>query len=217
MAVVEMAVKNEKNSCRAIFVFLSFYAYPAESGNNISLGICGIGFTSENETRGFYFSGYFINFSHQTSRGIGFNISPLHYYSSAKDPGVLFLTFVNTSLFYNFLKDKYFVLGIFGSLNAIAINYNRFDFIELYTGIKFSIHNIDLLGSGFYKDSIFGYDFLAIELGYKYNNEGRRGFYGFVGIDLLTALYHRAINKKDDFRKYQKDQIVCQGLLRSVI
>jgi hypothetical protein len=189
----------------AQFLFLlSFHIYSLENKYDISLGVFGISISSENESTGFYFSGYAINLSYQSSIGIGINISPLHYSFNIKNPDVYSLTFINVSAFYNFLNTNYFILGPFGSINAI--NYNRPNFIELHTGIKFLIHNIDLSGNDLHKDSIFGFDLLVIETGYKYNSEGGQGFYAFIGVDLLTTLYNYAINRKDNFKNHQKEQ-----------
>jgi hypothetical protein len=185
----------EKKVVAYFLFFLSFHVYSLEYKNYISLGVFGIDISSENKNAGFNFSGYFINLSYQSSRGIGIDISPLHYSSNIKNPDLLSLTFVNVSAFYNFFKNDYFILGPFGSINAI--NYNRPGFIELHTGIKFSIRNIDFSGNYFYKDSIFDFDLLVIEVGYKYNSKGRQGIYAFIGVDLLSTLYNYAINKKE--------------------
>jgi hypothetical protein len=204
---MEIEISMEKKKIIAHFLFLfSFHLYSLEHRNYISLGVFGIDISSENENDGFNFSGCFINLSYQSSGGIGIDISPLHYSVNIKNPDILSLTFVNISAFYNFLKNDYFILGPFGSINAI--NYNRPDFIELITGIKFLIRNIDLSGNDFYRDSIFGFDLFAIEVGYKYSNMGRQGFYAFIGVDLLSTVYNHALNRKNDVKKYQKDQLV---------
>jgi hypothetical protein len=186
-------------------LFLSFLpVYSFEYGNNLSLGVLGLGVSTENETPFLYFYGNVINFTYQPIGGFGVKLSPLHFSFNDECSGDFSLTFINTSLFYDFLNHGHFILGPFGFINAIK--YNNPEFFELHAGITFSIRNIDFRDVELYKDSIFGFDFLVVELGYKFNNRGKQGFYTFIGMDLLTALYSYSVtHKKDDVEKYQKE------------
>jgi hypothetical protein len=172
-------------------------------GNNFNLGVLGLGVSTENEPPFLYFYGSVINFTYQPAGGFGVEISPLHFSSNNEGSCDFSLTFINTSLFYDFFKHEHFILGPFGSINAIK--YNNPEFFELHAGITFSIRNINFWDTDFYKDSIFGFDFLAVELGYKYNNRGKQGFYAFIGMDLLTTLYSYCVSHKGDIEKYQKE------------
>jgi hypothetical protein len=184
--------------------FFSSYAYSFEYANNLSLGVFGMGFSPTKEGSGAYFFGHVINFNYQSTSRFGVNISPLHFSWHDEAFRTFSLTFVNTSFFYDFLKDEHLVLGPFGSLSAIK--HNCFNFFELHGGITFSIRNINFFDPDFYKDSILGLDFFVIELGYKYNNKGQHGFYVNIGMDLLTFAYaHFAAEKKDEIEKYQKE------------
>ena len=186
-------------------LFLSFLpVYSFEYGNNLSLGVLGLGVSTENENLFLYFYGNVVNFTYQSSGGFGLKLSPLHFSFYNEGFGDFSLTFINTSLFYDFFQHEHFILGPFGSINAVK--YNNPEFFELHAGITFSIRNINFWDFEFYNDSIFGFDFLVVELGYKYNNRGKQGFYTFIGMDLLTTLYsYSATRKKDDIEKYQKE------------
>jgi hypothetical protein len=187
--------------------FLSFYAYAFEYANNLSLGVFGMGISPTKKNPGAFFFGHVINFNYQSTSGFGVNISPLHFSWYDEAFRTFSLTFINTSFFYDFLKDEHLVLGPFGSLSAIK--HNCPVFFELHGGITFLIRNINFYDPDFYKDSIFGLDFLVIELGYKYNNKGQYGFYANLGMDLLTLTYaHFATQKKDEIEKYQKEHPV---------
>jgi hypothetical protein len=194
---------NKRIVIMQFLFFLSLRVYPFEYRNNLGLGILGIGVSFENESPGGYFFGNVINFTCQSSSGFGVNVSPLHFSTYTKNPELFSLTFINVSVFYNFLDNEHFILGPFGSISAI--NYNCPDLFELHAGITFSIRNIDFFGDSLYNDSKFGFDFLVVELGYKYNNKGIQGFYASIGMDLLTALYYHAKAGKDDVKEYQKE------------
>jgi hypothetical protein len=109
---------------------------------------------------------------------------------------------IKATNFYNFFKDERFVLGPIGSINAINNIFT--DFFELHTGITFSIRNF--FDYDFYKNSIFGFTFLTVEAGYRYNNKGANGFYASISMDLISALYgYLAGEKKDEAEIYQKE------------
>ncbi|MDR0387027.1 MAG: hypothetical protein LBH57_03230 [Treponema sp.] len=187
--------------------FLSFRAYSFVPGISLNLGVMGIGVSFENTNVAGYFWGNIGTFAYQSSWGFGVNVSPVHFFSDMNDPTSYSLTFVNTSVFYNFLKHDHLILGPFGSVNAVM--YNRPDFFEFHGGITFLIRNINFFSPDFYKNSILGVDFLVVELGYTYNNKGGQGFYIRAGMDLLSILFQsKQTELKEDFDEYQKEHPV---------
>jgi hypothetical protein len=194
---------KEKIVITQCLFLLSLSIYPLEFENNLSLGVLGFGVFPKNGNVGWYFWGHVGNFTYQSTNGFGLNISPFHIFYNLEDSGGLLLTFVNTSFFYNFLRNEQYILGPVGSMNAI--NYNHPGFFEVQAGIRFSIRNINFWDPDFYKEGIFGFDFLIAELGYRYNNKDSNGFYAIIGVDLLTGVYsYAASQKKEDIEKYQK-------------
>jgi hypothetical protein len=164
----------------------------------------GIGVSFEKSNVAWYFLGNVGTFAYQSAWGFGINVSPVYFFSEINDSTTSTLTFVNTSVFYNLLKDEHLILGPFGSVNAVM--YNRPDFLELHGGVTFLIRNINFFSPDFYKDSILGVDFLVIELGYRYNNKGGQGFYIRAGMDLLSILFQSKRNEyQEDFDKYQRN------------
>jgi hypothetical protein len=183
---------------------LSLPVYSFELRNNIRFGIFGLGVSSENKSASGYMYGGAAKFTYQSDHGFGGEISPLHFSYINEGSGYFALTFINTALFYNFFKHENFVLGPFTSINAIK--YKDPGFFELHAGIRFSVCNISFWDLDLYKDSIFGYDVLIIELGYRYNNRGKHGFHAFIGTDLLTGLYTlAAIASGDNIKKHQEE------------
>jgi hypothetical protein len=183
---------------------LSLPVYSFDLRNNIRFGNLGVGVSPENRSPSWYAYGSAIKFTYQSDHGFGIEVSPLHFSSINEGSNYFSLTFINTSVFYNVFKDDNFVLGPFFSINAIK--YKNPAFFELHTGITFSICNISIGEHNLYKDSIFGYDLLIIELGYKYNNNGKQRFYAFIGTDLLSGLYLFAgLASGDNIKKYQEE------------
>jgi hypothetical protein len=183
---------------------LSLPIYSFEFGNNFSLGVLGFGVSPKNGSAGWYTWGHVGNFTYQSEYGFGVNISPLNFFTNNEDSDSFFLTFVNTSFFYNIFRDEHFILGPVASVNAI--DYKHPGFFEVHGGIRFSMRNLNFWDPGFYKDNILGFDCLIVELGYRYNNKNGHGFYTFIGADLLTGVYYLAAIASDaDPKKYQEE------------
>jgi hypothetical protein len=198
---------NKRIIITQLLLFLSFSVYSFEFGNNLSLGVLGLGVSPKYKDVGWYFFGNVINFTHQSPRGLGVKASPLHFSFNDEGSDVLIfsLTFLNASLFYNFLRNENFILGPFSSIDAVR--HNRPGFFELHTGLIFSIRNKNFWETDFYNgNSIIGIDFLTVELGYKYNNKGNQGFYAYIGLDLLTSIFVSLIDyKNDNLGKYRRE------------
>jgi hypothetical protein len=163
-----------------------------------------VGVSPENKSPNWYAYGSAVKFTYQSDHGFGVELSPLHFSYIDEGSGYFSLTFINALFFYNVFKHENYVLGPFGSINALK--YKNPGFFELHAGIRFSICNISFAEHNLYKDSIFGYDFLIIELGYKYNNNGKQRFYAFIGTDILSGLYLFAgLASGDNIKKYQEE------------
>jgi hypothetical protein len=168
-----------------------------------SLGILGVSIFSSTESSDVYMQGRFFNFLLQSDVGVGVSISPLALYSCINDTSIFYLTFVNLSIFYDFLKRNNFILGPFVSTNGVK--YNRLDFFEFRAGLTFSIWNVNSNDYHSPDSSLFELNFFFAELGYSYNNDTQGKFYAYLGIDILAGLYVMGMGKKDVFEKYQKE------------
>jgi hypothetical protein len=188
-----------------LLLFLSYHIYAFEhkyGSGDLSLGTLGFCIFPEKEYVNGYVFGRVLDFTFQSYSGLGITISPFNFFVYNSDVAYLFLTFINTSIFYNLFRDEHFILGPVGSINAINNRYP--DFLELHTGITFSMRNF--FEYDFYKNSIFGFTLLTVEAGYRYNNKGANGFYASISMDFISALYgYLAGEKKDAAEKYQKE------------
>jgi hypothetical protein len=195
---------NKRKIILQFLFLLSFSVYSFELGNNIRPGVLGLGFSTENENHSWYLYGGVLKFTYQSTNGFGVGISPFHFSFMNEGSSYFSFTFINTSFFYNIFRDDNYVLGPFCSINVLK--YKNPGFFEVHAGITFSICNISFWDVDLYKDSILGYDFLIVELGYKYTNEGKQGFYAFIGTDLLSGFYNlAAVAVGGDAEKYQKE------------
>jgi hypothetical protein len=179
-----------------------------ELENSIGLGILGIGISGSMKSNEVYVYGDLFNFLLQSDIGVGINISPLIIFSGINDINTFYLTFVNTSIFYNFLKNKNIILGPFISINGVR--HNHHGSFEFHSGLMFLMRNMDFNNYYPTSGSLFGRDFLFAEVGYKYNNDNQGIFYAHLGIDILSALYLVGMGKKDDIDKYQKEHSLYQ-------
>jgi hypothetical protein len=189
---------------RASIIFLlslacHIYAFEHKYGSS-DLGLGNLGFYFSSEDEGINAFGNVFNFTTRFIGGIGMTISPLNFFIYNSDAHFL-ATFINASVFYNFFRDEHFILGPFGSINAINNSFP--DFFELHTGITFLMRNF--FDYDYYKNSIFGFTFLAVEVGYRHNNRDASGFYASISMDLISMLFGLAGDKKDEAEKYQKE------------
>jgi len=173
---------------------------------SISLGILGVSINSDNGWfSDLYLYGRFLNFMYQFENGLGVTLSPLTFFLHFEDDDDFIssekslLTFVNTSLFYNFADEsdrRSDVFGPFVSIHAIAHGNPRF--VELRCGLIFSA------GGNNTNASIFNLELLVLEVGYKYNRNNRHGFYASIGINLIAAA--RFFGSEDDFERHQRER-----------
>jgi len=172
-----------------------------KGATGIGFGYLGIGFTADANNKDGYLFGCLLNFMYQSEIGLGITASPLTFFINFNDYNNYSLTFVNLSLFYNFLYNmqEYLVLGPFVFIHAIK--YDNPGFIEFRSGFRFSLRNREI-SSFYFKDSMFNSDLLVIEPGYKYNKTTGHGFYVHVGIDLLIAL--GLLGNKNDIENYYR-------------
>jgi hypothetical protein len=177
------------------------YSFDGEAG--ISLGFLGVGYTSNAEISDGYFHGRLLNFIYQSEIGIGLSVSPLVFHLGIKNNDYSSLTFVNASLFYNFFREtrSFLILGPFISVNAVK--YNNPWFAEFRSGLTFSLRNL-LHGVFYSENDVFNSDFFHVELGYRYNENEKHGFYIHAGVDLLAVLWFFASVKANDYENYQK-------------
>jgi hypothetical protein len=117
------------NNCmKVIFILLCFLLilsplYSDEDDNKfeISLGVFGAGTDSNTYSSSGYYYARLVNLMYQPENGLGITFSPLVFYMGIKNTEDYSLTFINTSVFYNFIKQNrsYFILGPFVSANVI--------------------------------------------------------------------------------------------------
>jgi len=179
-----------------LLFFLTLNIYSGDYG--LSSGVMGVGISSENSFDNGYLFGNFFNFVYQSEIGFGFEVSPLSIFWNMKDKSVFSSTFLNATVFYNFLKHKYFVFGLFTKVHMLEdIKPNYFG---LQSGLMFSIREFD-------DDSIlfFGIiNIINVELGYTYTN-GTSAFYTQVGIDALVVAALFSGDRQRDADNYKKD------------
>jgi hypothetical protein len=170
-----------------LLIFSLSTLYSLEEEFSLSLGVLGLGFNSDFETAGGYGNGRFLNFMYQSSTGLGFSLSPLVFFHNDMDNQSL--TFVNGSLFYNFLIKTHVRTGEGFFLGpSIAVNAVRSEdptFVEFRSGLFFSLRLFDILYTA---NNRFAIDIFFVELGYKYNKIDRHGFYAHIGFDLVAMI-----------------------------
>jgi hypothetical protein len=160
----------------------------AYSQIGISWGILGAGFSANKYPDSGYVYVQALNFSYQTSFGLGFSASPLdaYYYFVGKNNSSI--TFVNISSYFDFLKDDSLLLAPFVMLRSIDLD--ELYFSELRTGVRFSINNLyELFSYNNELDRLIFKNFsLIAEIGYHYN-KFQQGYYAYLGIDIISALF----------------------------
>jgi hypothetical protein len=90
------------------------------------------------------------------------------------------LTLINSQVYYSFIKNKRFLLGPFLGVNALCVT--KLDVFEFTAGVVFSARGVFEQFSGSNLPIFF--EILQIQMGYKYNNEGRGRFFAQIGLDL---------------------------------
>ncbi|MDR0558042.1 MAG: hypothetical protein LBG43_09325 [Treponema sp.] len=90
------------------------------------------------------------------------------------------LTLINSHVYYNFLKNKHFLLGPFLGVNALCVT--NMDVFEITAGIVFSVRGAFERFSGL--DLPIFFELLQIQMGYKYNNERKGQFFAQISLDL---------------------------------
>jgi hypothetical protein len=108
-----------------------------EARSELILGVFGAGLSSDTGISGGRLFGRFLSFEYWPKTGWDMRLSPLHFSTDIKNKEEFSLTFVNASLFYDFIKSADYVCGVFAS--ASAVNYSRPDFFELRSGLVFLI------------------------------------------------------------------------------
>jgi hypothetical protein len=160
-----------------ILFFIVPKIYSLENG--ISSGIFGAGVSIEEGFADWFLFGHIVNFTSEFDSGLGISLSPLNFSVGIKDFRLISLTFLNMSVFYDFLKNENILFGPFTSLNTLT--YNRLDYFEVKTGLTFSLKD--------FRDGLFCFNYLYSELGYKYNNNSNKhSLYIQLGVDLLWPI-----------------------------
>ena len=176
--------------------------YSVESEFEISLGILGFDVTSDMQAADVFGFGRLLNLTYKSYTGLGFTISPLLFFYADNDHNSL--TFVNTSLFYNFLinTSENFIFGPLVTVSAVQ--YGHPSFVEFRSGLIFSFRSADIY---YAKDSIFAIDVFHVEVGYRYNKTDRHGFFAHIGFDLVGVLYFIGAfsGKGQELDDYQKE------------
>lgn len=157
----------------------------------VNWGVLGFGFSGTQSIDNGYVYAEAMVFSYTTNFGLSFSVSPLniqHYFVGENNDTI---TFVNVSGYFDFFKDDSVLFAPFAMVRVIDCN--KFDFMELRCGIKFSINNLfEIFGSNKPIDSmIFKYLSLVVELGYIGHdyNKVQQGYYAHIGIDIISALF----------------------------
>jgi hypothetical protein len=176
---------NMKRIIVLLFILMASNAY-AQIG--ISWGILGAGFSANKYPDSGYAYVQALNFSYQTNFGLGFSLSPLdayYYFAGENDSSI---TFVNISSYFDFIKDDSLLLAPF--IMSRLVDLNEPYFSEFRTGIRFSINNLYELFSynSELERSIFKDFSLIAEIGYNYN-KAQHGYYAYLGIDIISALF----------------------------
>ncbi|MCL2765988.1 MAG: hypothetical protein FWD40_12045 [Treponema sp.] len=191
-----------------IIIFLLFFmlcnVYAVHGEASISLGILGFSFNSEVGDNSGFIYGNFIKLAYEMHNGIGISFSPFVFFICINSNDSA-LTFINPTLYYNILnkRSRYFVLCPFISINAIRNDWPQF--VEYYSGISFSLRNINI--EGYYsRDSIFSSDFFFVDLGYRYNKLHKHRFYVHFGIDIITAAWLAGFGRISEYEKQQREQ-----------
>ena len=166
---------------------------------SLSLGVLGLGFDSDMKTFEGYGYARLLNFMYLSENGLGLNFSPLVFFYKNMDN--YSLTFVNGSIFYNFLKnaDNGLILGPL--IGTHAVQYKNPSFVEFRTGLFFSFRNAD---NTYAENSLLSVDIFFVELGYKYNKKEGHGIYAYVGVDLLAALELVGLMNLGSYEDYKK-------------
>jgi hypothetical protein len=163
-------------------------ASSAYSQFGIKWGVLGVGFSANKYPDSGYVYAQAFNFSYQTDFGLGFAVSPLdaYYYFSGKNNSSV--TFANVSSYFDFLKDDSLLLAPFIMLRSVDLD--KLNFIELRTGVRFSINNLSkLFGyNNELNELIFKDLSLVAEIGYNYN-KNQQEYYAYLGIDIISALF----------------------------
>lgn len=187
----------------SFFLLISGSMYSLEGEFSLSFGVLGAGLNSETGITGGYFYGRLFSFAYYSETGLGVLASPFVFFSGIKE-NVFSCTFINVSLLYNFFKHtrENLILGPYAAVRTV--DYNNPAFVEFRSGLTFSLRNLQF--EGYYSNnSIFDSDIISIELGYKYNESDKHGFYSQIGIDLIAAIWYFGLGKEKDFENYQKD------------
>ena len=165
-----------------IFIILLFFpAFLYSNGLGIGLGTIGYGVSFDTGVPDGYVSGRLLDFTYQTGIGLGLSLSPYVFRYSYLDDDFSY-SFINISLFYNFLKytQNNFILGPFFSINAVNIENPQY--MAFSSGLTFSLRFSSE------NDNIFYFfNLLNIELGYRNIINSRQGFYAEANIDLLSV------------------------------
>ena len=197
-------VKNMKKTLFfIIFLLIGASMYSDEGDFSLSLGVLGVGFNSETGIDGGYYYGRPLSFAYYSETGLGIVASPFVFFSGIKE-NVFSCTFINASILYNFFKQKRGNLVLGPSAGVRAVGLNNPAFFEFRSGFVFSLRNIPF--DGYYSNnSIFDSDVISIELGYKYNEADKHGFYSQISLDLIAALWCLGLGKEKDFETYKKN------------
>jgi hypothetical protein len=166
----------------------------------------------------YYASLKFLDFNLQ-GRGVGMSFSPFIFkwhvdpraqksldYDDSIDGananlGVLenfTLTLINSQVYYNFLRNKHFLLGPFLGVNALCVT--NLDVFEFTAGVVFSARGAFESFSGL--DLPIFLEILQIQMGYKYTNEGKGQFFAQIGLDL--AFFFATTYKDESIRMQSK-------------
>ena len=178
-----------------ILFLLPLNIYSGDYG--ISSGVMGVGISSEKNFDNGYFYGHFLDFVYQSEIGFGVEVSPISISWNMKDTNVLASTFVNTTVFYDFIKQENLVFGPFTTIHMLENK--QLDYFGLQSGLLFSIREFD-------DDSILFFNItniINVELGYSFTN-GTSAFYAQVGIDAIGLIVLYIEERQREAENYKK-------------
>lgn len=186
---------SKKNIMILLFVFFTFSLHTEEKDLSINVGHLGVGYFYQEDNSSGFFYGNLLNFIYSSDMGIGLNISPFSFSKEMKDGSSNTYTFLNITIFYDLMQDEYVVMAPFATIQTLRPD--KLDFFDIKTGFNFSIREKD-------DKSILCFNYVDIEVGYKYTNNGSIQFYTQIGIDAIGVLALFGFGKDKELNDYKQ-------------
>ena len=169
-----------KKGMVVFFLFILISGMTAEEirKTSFSLGIFGVGISSDESFSNGYYYGNLLCLEHKFNDRLGLKVSPLNFNWNMFDENIFQLTFLNAFLSYNLLDNDSVFLGPVISVNTLG--YDDLALIDLNAGLVFSISSIP-------SKTVLKYNYIFLEAGVKYNTNTFT-VYSNVGVDILWVL-----------------------------